>query len=130
MELEARRVSVFFYGTFMNPGVLAEYGIIAGDLLPAKVAGFELYIRPRVNLVLCERASVYGAIALVTHKDLEKIYSELEKRFDLRYLPEAVLAETLSGTPTVKAALHNFADDAWPGCACIYQRTCRMREGV
>ena len=32
MELEARRVSVFFYGTFMNPGVLAEYGIIAGDL--------------------------------------------------------------------------------------------------
>jgi len=105
MELEARRVSVFFYGTFMNPGVLAEYGIIAGDLLPAKVAGFELYIRPRVNLVPCERASVYGAIALVTHKDLEKIYSELEKRFDLRYLPEAVLAETLSGTPTVKAAL-------------------------
>ena len=28
------------------------------------------------------------------------------------------------------ALLHNFADDAWPGCACIYQRTCRMREGV
>jgi hypothetical protein len=40
MELEPRRVRVFFYGTFMNPAVLAEYGIVAKDLLPARVAGF------------------------------------------------------------------------------------------
>jgi hypothetical protein len=117
MEVDPRRVSVFFYGTFISPTVLAEYGIIAKDLLPARVGGFELYIRPRVNLVPCEEASVYGAIVSVTHEDLEKIYTHLEKRFDLKYLPEAVLAETLAGTPTVKAALCYITSRMTPGPA-------------
>jgi hypothetical protein len=117
MEVEPRRVRVFFYGTFMNPAVLAEYGIVARDLLPARVAGFELYIRPRVNLLPSAGASVYGTIACVTHEDLEKVYSDLEKRFDLKYLPEAVLAETLAGTLTVKAALCYITSQMTPGRA-------------
>jgi hypothetical protein len=117
MEIEPRRVSVFFYGTFMKPAILAEYGIIAKDVSPARVAGFELYIRPRVNLVPSEGANVYGAIACVTHEDLEKIYSDLEKRFGLKYLPEAVLAETLVGKLTVKPALCYIASQMTPGPA-------------
>ena len=117
MEVDPRRVSVFFYGTFISPTVLAEYGIIAKDLLPARVGGFELYIRPRVNLVPSDGANVYGAIACVTHEDLEKIYSDLEKRFGLKYLPEAVLAETLDETPAVEPVLCYIASHMAPGPA-------------
>src|SRR5213595_644554 len=103
MKLESRLVRVFFYGTFMNPKVLAEYGIAAGAVLPARVMNFELCIRPRVNLVPCNGASVYGAVISVTPDDLETIYSDLEHRLGLKYLAPAMLAETLDETPTTEA---------------------------
>lgn len=92
-----RRVRVFFYGTFMNVGVLAEHGVTAGEAVPARVGGFELTIRPRVNLIASDRSCGYGGLVAVTHDDLARIYSGLEERFGLTYLPEAVLAETLDG---------------------------------
>jgi hypothetical protein len=101
----------------MNPIVLAEYGIIAKDVLPARVAGFDLNIRPRVNLVTSAGANVYGSIACITHEDLEKIYSDMEKRFGLKYLPEAVLVETIAGTLTIKPALCYIASFMTPGPA-------------
>jgi hypothetical protein len=65
MEVEPRRVRGFFYGTFMNPVVLAEYGIIAKDVLPARVAGFDLNLRPR-EMVLY-RSPVVRFTDLVSH---------------------------------------------------------------
>lgn len=97
MSTESKRVWVFFYGTFMNIEVLAEYGVIAGESLPAKVPGFELTIRPRVNLVASDRSCVYGGLVKVTHDDLARIYSGLTSAFGITYHPEAVLAETLHG---------------------------------
>jgi hypothetical protein len=88
------RVRVFFYGTFMNPSVLDGYGIPAIEVEPAKLNGFKLYIRPRANLARDERSTVYGSLAALTHHELSKIYTYLEEHFDLKYLPEAVLAET------------------------------------
>src|SRR5205807_6372084 len=102
MDLESRLVRVFFYGTFMNPKVLAEYGIAAGEVLPARVMNFELCIRPRVNLLPCNGASVYGAVISVTHDDLTKIYSDLEERLGLKYLPQAMLAEALDEPQTIE----------------------------
>jgi hypothetical protein len=88
---------VFFYGTIMNPAVMKDFGVTAGAVSPAKLAGFDLTIRPRPNLVRCERTGVFGSLMLVTHADLATIYSGLEQRFGLKYLPEAVLATTLDG---------------------------------
>ena len=117
MEVESRRIRVFFYGTFMNPAVLAGYGITARGVLPARIANFELYIRPRVNLVPSVGASVYGTVVSVTHEDLEKIYCDLEKNFGLKYLPEAVLAETLDETPAVEPVLCYIASHVAPAPA-------------
>jgi len=117
MNLESRLVRVFFYGTFMNPKILAEYGIAAGEVLPARVMNFELSIRPRVNLVPCKGASVYGAVISVTYNDLKKIYSDLEKRLGLKYLPQATLAETLDKTPTIEPVLCYIASRMTPGLA-------------
>lgn len=94
---EPRKVSVFSYGTFMHPDVLKKHGVFAQDTQAARLAGFELIIRPRVNLISSNRSYVYGSVAAVTHDDLTKIYSELQETFGLIYLPEAVVAETLDG---------------------------------
>lgn len=117
MEEETRRIRVFFYGTFMSPEVLAKHGVAAREVLPAKVSNFEIYIRPRVNLAPSDGSSVYGAVAGVTHDELDKIYSGLEKSFGLKYLPEAVLAETLGGTCAVEAVLCYIAPQMAPGPA-------------
>lgn len=97
MKGESRKVCVFFYGTFMDPNILRKEGVIAEDVTPARLAGFELYIRPRVNLVHSRQSCAFGALARVTHDDLANIYSGLKKRFGLSYFPEAVLAETQNG---------------------------------
>jgi Gamma-glutamyl cyclotransferase, AIG2-like len=91
------QVWVFFYGTIMNPVVMKDFGVIANEVVPARLPGFDIIIRPRPNLVRSERTSVYGSIMRVTHGDLVAIYSGLEKNFGIKYLPEAVFAMTLDG---------------------------------
>jgi hypothetical protein len=102
-------VWVFFYGTIMNPSAMKDLGAIANEVVPAKLAGFDITIRPRPNLVHSERASVFGSLITVTHDDLATIYSALEKNFGLKYLPEAVLASTLDGA--LRPALCYIAPD-------------------
>jgi hypothetical protein len=103
---------VFFYGTIMNPAVMKDFGVTAGAVSPAKLAGFDLTIRPRPNLVRSERTHVFGSLMLVTHADLVTIYSHLERHFGIHYLPEAVLAMTLDGTlrPALCYTVADMAD--------------------
>ena len=61
--------------------------------MPARLNGFELSIRPRVNLMRSDRSCVYGA-----NEDLARLYSTLEELFGLKYFPEPVLAEAFDGT--------------------------------
>jgi hypothetical protein len=156
--VEGKRVWIFFYGTFMDASVLKGQGINSPAVIPARISGYELYIRPRVNLLRvdqhdlhtkaatkagfevhrracleaqtsvgdrskpnaldrihtiyklvfsgwrsckscqsCHHSFVYGSIARLTHDEITKLYAGLEERFNLKYLPEAVLAETLDG---------------------------------
>ena len=44
------RVWVFFYGTFMSRDVLINHGVTPTNVVPGKLSGFELYIRPRGNI--------------------------------------------------------------------------------
>lgn len=97
MSLEAKKVDVFFYGTFMNRDVLSDLGVMVEKVIPAKLGGFELSIRPRANLARSEQASVYGGLTATTHSDLERLYTSLRKSYGVNYLPEPVLAETLDG---------------------------------
>lgn len=94
---EERRVWIFFCGTFMDGSVLAGEGISSPEVIPARITGYELYVRPRVTLIRVDRSFVYGSIAKLTHDEITKLYEGLEQRFNLKYLPEAVLAQTLDG---------------------------------
>ncbi len=97
MNISSPRVWVFFYGTFLNRNVLVEHGITPTEVISARLNGFELYIRPRVNLVRVDKSCVYGTLAAITHEDIAKLYSSLEENFGLKYFPEPVMAETLDG---------------------------------
>lgn len=54
-------------------------------------------IQPRANLVRSDRNCVYGILATATHAELERLYTHARGVLGETYLPEAVLAETLSG---------------------------------
>jgi Gamma-glutamyl cyclotransferase, AIG2-like len=114
MATEQTRVWVFFYGTIMNPIVMKDFGVIVDEVFPAKLPGFDITVRPRPNLIRSERGSVFGSIINVTHEDLIRIYSGLEKNFGIKYLPEAVLAVTLDGAlrPALCYIVPDMADAA------------------
>jgi hypothetical protein len=97
MTTPRHAIWTFFYGTIMDPAVMKDFGVTVTDVVPAKLQGFELVVRPRPNLVRSDRAVVFGSLMAVTHDDLTTIYSGLEKNFGIRYVPEAILATTRDG---------------------------------
>lgn len=85
-----RRVWTFFYGSFMNPQVLAKADVHPTEAQRARLDGWDLRIAPRATLVPSEGRHVYGVLAQLTHPELEKLYTKDWFGFGT-YLPEAVL---------------------------------------
>lgn len=97
------KVWVFFYGTFMSAPVLRQYGIACDATYSARVSGYRLVIRPRVNLITEPETYAYGGIAKVSHADIASLYGALKEQFGIVYQPYPVLAQLLDGS--VRAAL-------------------------
>jgi hypothetical protein len=91
------KVWVFFYGSYMNPEVLREVGLIPDRFETARLAGFDLQIQPRANLIRSEQHCVYGALTTATHAELSRLYAHARDILGEVYLPEAVLVETSEG---------------------------------
>ena len=96
-------VWVFFYGTFMSAEVLRGHGIECEATIPAKLEGYELSIRPRVNLKKNESCDSYGGLAHISHQDISRLYADLENAFGITYYPFPVIAELADGN--TKSAL-------------------------
>lgn len=90
-------VWVFFYGSYMNLNVLREVNYVPRHVEVASVAGFDIRIAPRANLVRMDAGRVYGILATAQHDELQRLYHHAEHVLGERYLPEAVLAETRDG---------------------------------
>ena len=89
-----RRIDVFFYGLFMDEDLLRAKGVMAMDIRPALVTGFQLRIGNRATLVPAQSGRVFGRIASFTHVELEQLYSDPSLQ---AYKPEAVLAQLDNG---------------------------------
>ena len=91
-----RRIDAFFYGLYMDVDVLREAGLTPHQPRRAYVKDFALRIGRRATLVPSPGMRAYGMLFAVTHAELDRLYAApgLEE-----YRPEAVLAETLDGTP-------------------------------
>jgi len=87
-------VLTFFYGSFINPDVLAQVGLVPAEVEVARLPGFDIRIEPLANLVRSERDCVYGIVTRPTHAELARLYSQ---DWVGTYLPEAVLVQTLDG---------------------------------
>ena len=89
-----RKINVFFYGLFMDEGLLRAKGITSPNLRVAFVQGFQLRIGNRATLVPIPSERVFGVVASLTHRELEQLYSEPSLQ---AYKPEAILAHLLNG---------------------------------
>jgi hypothetical protein len=96
--MAAPQVWTFFYGSYINFDVLKEVDLVPQEWEVARLAGFDIRIEPRANLVRCDAGTVYGILATATHDELTRLYTaHAHGVLGEVYLPEAVLAETLDG---------------------------------
>jgi hypothetical protein len=88
-------VTVFFYGSFMDPNVLWAKGLKPMKVRRARLERFALKIGDRATLVPAQDACVYGTIASLTQGEIDRLYSEPSVA---AYRPEPVLAQLEDGT--------------------------------
>ncbi len=106
-----RCIDGFFYGLFMDDGVLRENKVLAANPRRGYVEGYALRIGARATLIPVSGARAYGMIFALTYDELERLYSApgLEQ-----YRPEAVLAHSLEGEVS-PALCYNLREAPGPG---------------
>ena len=90
-----RRISVFFYGLFMDAEELRAKGISPTAARRGRVEGHSLRIGQRATLVPDAKGCVYGVLMDLSHREIEQLYAEPSVRV---YRPEPVLAELDNGS--------------------------------
>ncbi len=93
--MAARRINVFFYGLFMDAGLLRAKGANPVNIRFGYVSGFALRIGQRATLIESNQARAYGILMELTHDEIEQLYSEASVR---AYRPEAVLTQLSDGS--------------------------------
>lgn len=63
----------------------------------ARLARFDITIRPLANLVGSETGSVYGVLATTTHAELERLYRHARDELGGVYLPYPVVVQPVAG---------------------------------
>lgn len=108
-----RRISVFFYGLFMDDELLRTKGVRAINSRIASVEGYALHIGERATLIPHQGGRVYGTIKELSHAEIDNLYSEPSVS---AYKPEAVLAKLTDGSqvPALCFNLPNMMDRALP----------------
>jgi hypothetical protein len=106
-----RRVTVFFYGLFMDAQVLRAKGFSPVAARPACVQAAALRIGRRATLIPDVSSRVYGFVMELSHAELDQLYSEPSVR---DYRPEAVLAHANDGS-AVPALCFNLPTPPPPG---------------
>ena len=91
------KVWTFFYGSYMNPAVLAETGIRPDRFVVARLPGYDIRIEPRANVVAAPGRQVFGVLAESTHGELGRLYAHAQDVLGETYLPHPVLVETDEG---------------------------------
>jgi hypothetical protein len=108
----SRPVAVFFYGSYINPAVLAEADLRPDAVENAYVTDWELRISPLANLVASPGSVAWGILTTATHAALEHLYTaHARDKLGGIYLPEGVVCRTDSG---LRPALTYIAHDMEP----------------
>ena len=68
--------SIFFYGLFMDAGLLEKKALRPNVTGPAELPGYGLRVGERATLVEAVAETVYGVLIELPHNDVECLYSE------------------------------------------------------
>jgi hypothetical protein len=93
-QSDFRRIEVFFYGLFMDEGLLREKGLNPLNRGNARVENFALVITQRASLVPSNGTVVHGIVFSLTHNEVDQLYRDPSVSM---YRPEAVLAQLADG---------------------------------
>lgn len=88
--------SVFFYGLFMDVGLLKDKGLNPVACEPAQLSGYGLRIGTRASLVKSDAERVYGSVIQLDANEIDTLYSENSVA---DYIPEPVVASSMRGDP-------------------------------
>lgn len=108
--MSARRITVFFYGLFMDADLLRSKGVAAARIRRAGVQNFALVIGRRATLVPLKGARSYGVLMDLTHDELAMLYSSSDLQC---YHPEALVAQTFDAE-SVPALCYNLSEPPGP----------------
>lgn len=124
----SRPVDVFFYGSYINPDVLAESGLTLRSPSVGRVDDVELIIAPRANLIPAPGAAAWGIVAPMTHDELDRLYAHARDVLGGVYLPEAVLVTNRDGSslPALTYLCHDLSGQ--PAEAAYVERIARPAE--
>ena len=102
--MTVEHVNVFFYGLFMDMGLLQQRGLTPRHPQVARLDGYDVDIRDRATLIRNATARVYGIVTGLTHEDIGTRYADPSVR---DYRPEAVVV-TLADARQVPAWCYNL----------------------
>lgn len=103
---DTRRIDVFFYGLFMDADLLRSKETSPQNIRRARVQGFELRIGNRATLWPNANTQAHGMLMQLTHKEIDKLYSDDSVRV---YRPEAIVAQLDDGSK-VSALCFNLVE--------------------
>ena len=94
MKNEHTLQSVFFYGLFMDKGLLMGKGLFPSDPIVAYLDGYGLRIGARATLVKSPNERTYGTVMQLDEGEINLLYAEQSVA---DYIPEQVAATDLHG---------------------------------
>jgi hypothetical protein len=106
-----RTIQTFFYGLYMDEGVLRDKGVEPRHPRRAVVPGYRTRIGERAALVPRFGAQAFGMVFDLTHAELQRLYSGAG--LDM-YRPDSVLAFFEDGSSRAVATF-NLAEPPAPG---------------
>ncbi|GJJ02982.1 hypothetical protein RugamoR64_35200 [Duganella rhizosphaerae] len=90
----AKRIPVFFYGSFIRRDVMARAGFQPEKIEVVRLHGFDIAFCPHACISRSDQHSIYGILVHATHQELDRLYSMSGVGI---FLPEAVLVESRLG---------------------------------
>ena len=103
-DMSTSRISVFFYGLFMDESLLASKGVHATEPTIGDVEGYALRIGERATLLPETGSRAYGVLMKVASEDAAALYSEPSVA---DYVAEPVVVK-LPGGIQVSAMCYNL----------------------
>lgn len=123
---------IFFYGLFMDRGLLTQKGLSPSQPRNGYIAGLGLRIGNRATLVHAEAEKAYGVVMRLSDEEATELYAEASVA---DYVPESVVV-TLDSGESLEATCYNLPEHLRAGSNAAYAKAlvevaikCGLPEG-